>query len=278
MKDYIKTNYHVHSRFCDGRGEPEEYVQAALACGIQSMGFSGHAPIESQPDSDWLMHPDKVEEYRDTVLGLKAKYADRIQIYLGMECDYMGVPTVNHREKYRLEYTIGSVHVLRDPERDHYHSIDGSVKAFAAGIEEMGPRRLVRAFYEQSIAMIDNLKPDIAGHVDLCRRNNFDKAFFDWDEPWYKDYAMPYIEHLAETGTIVEMNVSKVRPGVEQYPSDDLLRECFRLGIPMTVDSDSHAPESIDFMHDWGIEKMRSVGYRSAMAIIDGRWQEIALE
>ena len=241
------------------------------------MGFSSHAPMASDPDSSWLMHMDRVEDYRNTVLGLKAKYADQIQIYLGMECDYMGVPPVNHRQEYGLEYTIGSVHSLLDKEEGRYYSIDGSVAAFAEAINNMGPKRLVKAFYEQSIDMIDAIKPDMAGHMDLCRRNNFDKAFFDWDEAWYKPLVMPYIEKLAESGTIVEMNVSKVRPGVEQYPSDDLLKECFIRKIPMTVNSDSHVPTSIDYMHDFGIQKMISVGYKSAMAIIDGKWEEIAL-
>lgn len=277
MRDYIKTNYHVHSDFCDGRGAPEEYVRAAIDCGIQSMGFSSHAPMASDPDSSWLMHMDRVEDYRNTVLGLKAKYADQIQIYLGMECDYMGVPSVNHRQEYGLEYTIGSVHSLLDKEEGRYYSIDGSVDAFAEAINNMGPKRLVKEFYEQCIGMVDAIKPDMAGHLDLVRRNNFDKAFFDWDEDWYKPLVMPYIEKLAESGTIVEMNVSKVRPGVEQYPSDDLLRECFIRKIPMTVNSDSHVPTSIDYMHDFGIQKMISVGYKSAMAIIDGKWEEIAL-
>ena len=37
-----KTNYHMHTTFCDGKNTPEEMVQEALARGFTTIGFSSH--------------------------------------------------------------------------------------------------------------------------------------------------------------------------------------------------------------------------------------------
>ena len=36
------TNYHTHTRFSDGKGEPEEFVLQALKLGFDALGFSEH--------------------------------------------------------------------------------------------------------------------------------------------------------------------------------------------------------------------------------------------
>ena len=37
-------NLHSHTTFCDGKNTPEEMVRAAIALGMDSLGFSGHMP------------------------------------------------------------------------------------------------------------------------------------------------------------------------------------------------------------------------------------------
>ena len=41
----MRSNYHTHSRYCDGKGELREYVELALANGFSALGFSGHAAL-----------------------------------------------------------------------------------------------------------------------------------------------------------------------------------------------------------------------------------------
>ena len=61
-------NLHTHTSFCDGANTPEEMVQAAIALGMDSLGFSGHGP-SSAPD-DAAMDKDSVSAYREEVLRL----------------------------------------------------------------------------------------------------------------------------------------------------------------------------------------------------------------
>ena len=38
-----RQNLHTHTTFCDGKDTPEELVEAAIAKGFDSIGFSGHS-------------------------------------------------------------------------------------------------------------------------------------------------------------------------------------------------------------------------------------------
>ena len=41
----MKTNYHTHTMRCNhARGFDREYVQAAIAAGVEELGFSDHSP------------------------------------------------------------------------------------------------------------------------------------------------------------------------------------------------------------------------------------------
>ena len=39
-----KSNLHTHCTFCDGKNTIEEMIQAAIAAGLDSIGFSSHSP------------------------------------------------------------------------------------------------------------------------------------------------------------------------------------------------------------------------------------------
>ena len=39
----LKTNYHTHTYFCDGKGTPDEIVLEAILKGFNYLGFSSHS-------------------------------------------------------------------------------------------------------------------------------------------------------------------------------------------------------------------------------------------
>ena len=110
------SNYHTHSRYCDGRGELREYVDYALSKGFKALGFSGHAPVPFP--NNFSIKDDDYLNYCNEVRALKAEYAGRIDIRLGLEIDYIPglledfTPLV---EQGGLDYTIGSVHLIPNP-------------------------------------------------------------------------------------------------------------------------------------------------------------------
>lgn len=81
------TNYHSHSLYCDGRAGMEDFVRFALSEGFTSYGFSSHAPLPFS--TAWTMEWDIMDDYLSEFHRLKEKYAGRIELYIGLEIDYL---------------------------------------------------------------------------------------------------------------------------------------------------------------------------------------------
>ena len=79
----MRSNYHTHSRYCDGKGELREYVELALANGFAALGFSGHAPLPFQ--NSFSIHDEDYLAYCDEVRALKEEYRGRIDIAGSMD-------------------------------------------------------------------------------------------------------------------------------------------------------------------------------------------------
>ena len=81
------SNYHSHSTFCDGRSSMEDFVKYAIAKGLKKYGFSSHAPLPFS--TFWNMNLDDLPEYQMEFYRLKEKYASKIELYIGLELDYI---------------------------------------------------------------------------------------------------------------------------------------------------------------------------------------------
>ena len=81
------TNYHTHTLFCDGRASMETFVRFALSRRFSSLGFSSHAPLPFS--TSWTMEWDFMETYLAEFLRLRERYASRIELYVGLEIDYL---------------------------------------------------------------------------------------------------------------------------------------------------------------------------------------------
>ena len=104
LSDLSLADFHMHTRFCDGRDEPETMVEAALKLGMKRMGFSGHS---CTPFDDGAgMTIEGTEIYKREIARLKEKYAGRIEIFCGTEQEYFSDTTTDG-----YDYVIGSITV-----------------------------------------------------------------------------------------------------------------------------------------------------------------------
>ena len=81
-----KINLHTHSVFCDGKNTFEELIQSAINKGFTTLGFSSHSLYPGA--RSWHMPPEKFSEYAKTIIQLKEKYSDIINLQLGYEVDF----------------------------------------------------------------------------------------------------------------------------------------------------------------------------------------------
>lgn len=260
----MKVNYHTHCHYCDGKGAPESYIIAALEKGFSSLGFSSHAPLKET--NDWTLKDDNVEEYLAEINNLKDKYRGKIEIHTGLEIDYYPDENrFNTFKKYKTEYTIGSVHMVKPEGHDKYYSVDESEAIFRDVLESVFPdiESFTREYYKNIRALIEQGGYDILGHFDLIKKFNKGDKFFREDEPWYKEEVIKTLDTLTDKDIIVEVNTGAISRGVQNtpYPSKWILKECYNRGIKICLNSDVHHPDNIECFFDEAMDMIKSCGY-----------------
>jgi histidinol-phosphatase (PHP family) len=275
-------NYHTHTRHCDGNGEPEDYAEAAIRKGMPRLGFTGHNVVPFP--ADWTMPEANLESYLSSVKAAKARYEGRVELYLGIEADYLpglSSPTAPRIRELGLDFVLGSVHFI-DSSAGYTWTVDGAPAEIEGGLRDAfggDIRRLVERYYERVVEMVTETPPDIVGHLDVLKKNNRDHRYFTEDEPWYRAAVTAALEAIARSGSVMEINTGGVVRNTSGalYPSEWILREAFRLRVPVMVNADAHRPEHIDGYFREAFALLRSIGYRTQRQLTRRGWEDMAI-
>ena len=282
MKTYF--NLHTHSKFCDGKGEPEEFVRAALDKGFHSLGFSSHAPVPFK-NNFAIKDNQKLLEYCKTIRELQVKYKNRISILLALEIDYIEGVTgdfMSFKKNCGLDYTIGSVHLVKNGNDERLWFIDGpKVESYDDGLKNifLGDIRLaVTTYYDQVNRMILSQKPVIIGHFDKIKMHNHNRYFRE-DEDWYRLLVMDLLDTIELSGSVIEVNTRGIykKKSDDLYPGRWILKEIRKRGLPVTLSSDAHRPEEIDGYYAEALEILRNIGFNSMVYYGDKGFEEQAV-
>ncbi|MBQ9537887.1 MAG: histidinol-phosphatase [Treponema sp.] len=272
----MKTNYHTHTTFCDGKESAEAMAEAAKNLGFGILGFSSHAMY---PFSDsWHIHiaPDGYEAYTSEISRLKEAYRGRLEILTGFEADYIpGLckPDMEEYAKFKPDFIIGSVHyVLGD---GGYFEADGPLEETRNRIARYfggDVRRAIAAYYDSERRMLRESRFTILGHADLIRKQNSKGAepLFDEDEDWYKAELEKTADAIAQAGVIVEINTGGMARGFldSPYPSTYFLSLLKKRNVPVTINSDAHKSINLEFAFEQAKDAARQAGY-TELAYLD---------
>lgn len=274
------SNYHTHTHFCDGSSEPELYVLKAINSGFEKLGFSGHAPVPFE--NSYAIKEENLENYCNSILLLKEKYKDQITIYLALEIDYIPGLTKAFAEfvkSCKLDYTIGSIHLVTNQQEKKLWFIDGSkIEEYDNGVKNAFDgdiKKGVTVFYQQTNEMLINQKPDIIGHFDKIKMNNRNR-YFTQDEKWYQDLISETLSVIKEQKTIVEVNTRGLykKRSEELFPGIDILKKIKQLDIPIIISSDAHKPDELPLLINETRILLKDIGFKS-LSIFDGKnWQQ----
>ena len=86
----MKVNLHTHTVRCGhAEGTDEEYVIAAIENGYTKLGFADHTPFvyDNGYYNYTKMLPEEYPGYLESIRSLKKKFADKIEILVGLECE-----------------------------------------------------------------------------------------------------------------------------------------------------------------------------------------------
>ena len=259
----IKSNCHTHTKFCDGQNTAEEMTLSAIEKSFASLGFSGHSPMYY--DADWTMSKENVVEYIKDVRRVKKLYADKIDVLCGIELD----ADFSDVDLSDFDYTIASVHQLHGD--NHIYSVDLDPKELSECVEKV----FGNDWYKMAETYFDNLAEfvisgdfDVVGHFDLITKFNGQTPLFDEENQNYRASAIKALDKILDNkpDILFEVNTGAMyrKGNPKPYPAEFMMKHINKRGGLITITSDSHCCESIDFAFDKMINYCKDCGFNEA--------------
>lgn len=271
------TNYHSHCSFCDGRAPLEDFIISAVEQGFTSYGISSHAPLPFS--THWTMEKADVPAYLEEANRLKRKYALEIELYIGMEIDYLNEesnPSTDYFRELPLDYRIGSVHML-EALQNEIIDIDVSKERFKVLLPLYfgnDLKKLVNTYYDKLMRMVELGGFDILGHAD---KMSYAASYCQpglLDQDWYNRRMREYFTFIAEKGLIVEINTKAFHTLGVFFPHVKYFSLLKELNVLVQVNSDAHFPKLINSGRAEALKALKQVGITSVMELHWGKWEE----
>ena len=264
------SNLHTHTTFSDGAHTIEDNILSAISKNMISLGFSDHSCTDF--DLRYCMQPDMVDRYISEVRHLQKKYEKQIEIYLGVECD--GYTQLKNRHLY--DYVLGDCHYIKMGE--DYLPVDDAKEDQLRFIKEyFGDDKMayVKAYYATYAERTAVNRPDVLGHFDLLTKF----SLFDESCEAYRKTATEALVASLEVTPIIELNTGAIcrKLRTTPYPADFLLKEVLAHNGKVTLCSDSHHKDNLDFYYDQSVQLLKSVGFKSVVQLCKNKFEEVEL-
>ncbi|MEE1321358.1 MAG: histidinol-phosphatase [Acutalibacteraceae bacterium] len=268
-----KSNCHTHTLYCDGKNTAREMIESAIKKRFNSLGFSCHSPMIY--NSDWAIKKEDLSKYIDELNALKAEYKDRIEIYCGVEVDsdFCDISLDN------FDYTIGSVHQFI--KNGKVYEIDYTAERLKSAADDLYDGdiyRMCASYFDMVSEFICNNDLDVVGHIDLVTKFNESVPMIDESNKFYQSSAINAINRILECkpDIIFEVNTGAMyRNGNKKpYPAPFIMKHLFNKGAKITITSDSHCCESLDFAFEEVYDYCKSFGFRYAYFLKNGKFEK----
>ncbi len=252
----MKTNFHTHTSYCDGKNTAEEMVKSAIEKGFTHLGFSDHSytPFDMQV----CLSREKTKVYIEKINELKEKYKNEISIYLGLEMDYY-----SEEDLSCYDYVIASVHYVE--KNGVYYPVDLSKKVFRDAINEAwngDVYAFIESYYELEKNLINRFDFDIVGHIDLISKFNEMQETFDENNERYKEASLSAVDELLKHKKIFEVNTGAISRGYKTlpYPSETILRRIKDGNGKVIITADAHSVDALDTGFDIAQKMIDKIG------------------
>lgn len=272
-------NYHTHTHYCDGKLPVADVVLRAQQLGLRALGISSHAPLPFH--RPWCMAENALPAYLADVNRLRNSAG--MQVYAGLEVDYIPGMVAPAHYQHLLDYTIGSVHFVDQLPGGVHWEIDATLAHFEEGLRQIfqgNIRTAIERYYALTRELVVHSRPTIVGHLDKIKMHNRDDVYFSESAPWYQAAVGHTLDTISQAGCIIEVNTRGLyqRKTSTVYPSPWILQQIHERGIPVTLSSDAHHPDDLvnEFTHAAHI--LLEVGFRNLRILLDGKWQDVAFD
>jgi len=246
----MPADYHLHTPLCrHATGSPVDYARHALALGLPEIGFSDHSPMPAYFD-DWRMLDEELPHYFTQVEAARAA-CPALSIRLGLEVDWLegGQPWIETlTQRAPWDYLIGSVHYLGDWNFDNPAE---TARFSSYGVEEAWDRYWF--LFGQAAR---------SGYFDIMAHPDLVKKFKHRPPGDLRRYYEPAIQACLDANTAIEINTAGLfKPVAEMYPAPEFLSLAAAAGLPLTINSDAHAPEEVGRAFPAALQLAQDTGF-----------------
>ena len=251
LKYAMRIDLHNHTTRCNhAKGSMESYIIRAIELGIDTYGFSEHAPMNF--DTYYRLKFNEMKAYESDVLSLKEKYKNDIKILLGYEVDYLNGYMDKRVLEAKVDYLIGSVHFLKEWGFDNPEFIDE--------YKNRDIDTIWKEYFNAIEVMAKSNNFDIVGHIDLI------KIFKYMPKQDIRKIALPALKAIKASNMVLELNTAGLRKPIKEiYPSPILLEVAYEMDIPITFSSDAHAIGQVGYKYNEAITLAKQIGYTKAV-------------
>lgn len=240
----LLSDCHLHSTFSgDAKDSMEKMILKGIDLGLKNMCFTEHMDIDFDYKLNNLedgMFELNTDSYLYELLGLREKYADKMNILFGVEIGvqpHLRRPLALYAKEYEFDFIIASTHVIDryDPYRPEYFNRYAN--------DEEAYRRYFKEIYE-NLKVFGNF--DVLGHLDYIVRVGKSKDE-NYSYEAYKDVIDPILEKLIDMEKGLELNSGSIPHSLRQmHPATDILKKYRSMGGELiTFGSDAHKTSDI---------------------------------
>lgn len=228
-----KVNYHSHTTRCNhAEGTDEDYIVAAIKAGYDQFAMTDHTPWNLLPYETGRirMKMDQMEGYVESYHQLKEKYADQIEIHLGVEAEYYRGRFDELKElihKHELDLVVFGNHFkefeskatyygsYKDKTNLYKHYVEDAIEGMATGIYSIlaHPDLFFRTIHE-----VNSLALEAAQEICVAA-NHYD--------------------------VVLEYNLGGVRYGDNAYPKPEFWEVVARNKNLSVIGIDAHSPKDV---------------------------------
>lgn len=226
------ANYHTHTPRCNhAKGGEEEYVQSAIAGGLEILGFADHSPYWFTGAGDYYstyrMRPEALPNYVETLRDLRQRYGKKLRMHIGVEAEYYPRYFAELKERLRdggVEYMLLGQHFPGNELGETHTSVPTAEEAVLSGFCD----QLIEAMQTGAFTYIAH--PDVLNFVG--------------EDRVYRRHAARVCREAKSCGIPVEINFLGLREG-RYYPDNRFWQVAGEEGCKVIFGSDAHSPDVI---------------------------------
>ena len=261
----IKTNYHTHTPRCKhASGAEWEYCEKAIEKGYRVLGFTDHTawPYEDDYTPTYHMTVDQLDGYIAAVNRVKADYADRLEVHLGLECEHFPAKMrwlADMKREKGIEYLILG---------NHFDTTDVGGFAFGNCTEPEHIRRYVK----MCVSGLETGLFTYFAHPDLCFRHylTFDEHCVQAARELCR--ASKALDVPLEYNLLGSINCRKDGEQYLHYPCPRFWEVAAEENVNCIIGTDAHSPDRFDddaawenaaaYLEGLGLRRLTSVTFK----------------